>query len=377
MSFLTPQVASRNYSNELRKTLQTQIALQPQVYQAQSQFAPLWNSLNLQNMQDFLMGTGDSDYATYAWQAPIYKTRRGTSGGGMSMVPGMPGMGMPGMGGGGGFDMPGMGGGMGLPGMDGGGGFPGMDMFGGNDGGGKKLISKGRYVSTGTAHRAGQRGFLDLYENEIIPKLDEAQRRSLSYQREGDIADVNRLGPQMLAALRSSNPDAARLLDSLNSDAQAGMDAGASLDPSLRREVSQAVRAGQSARGMGMGPVDVFTEALQTGSAGEALRASRRSNAANTVLLDQQFYGNPFQTILNRNAAGAAAAPGVSGQAGAMSQIGQLFNPESNYANSVYDFNANAKQSAYNADANNKAAITSALISSLGSTAGGAMKFGM
>lgn len=375
MAGINPSLAPlRNYRREMQANIEAQIGLMPQMFQAQSIYAPLESSLNLQNLDSFLNGTQDSDYTTYGWKAPVYKTGRRSSGGGVSLLPGMPmpggSGGFPGMpGGGGGFDMPslipGGGGGFGLPGLDG--------LFGGDDKPKKKLVSKGQYVATGTAHRGAQRGFLDMYQNDIVPTLDAAQRRSLSYQREGDIADVQRLSPAMLAALRASNPEAARLLDSLNADAQQGMDAGATLDPSLRREVSQSVRGGQAARGMGLGPVDLYTEALQTGSAAEALRQTRRANAASTIGLDQQFYGNPFDRILNRSSQSNALAPGIAAQGDAMSQIKQFINPESPYAGDIYNTNFNAMQSRNNAASSNTAALWGAGINAVGHIAGGAM----
>lgn len=351
---------TRNYAKEYQKTLETQVRMAPMLFQAEQEAQPLYNSLSLEGLDQFLNGTKAQDYTTYNWQAPVYKVNGKRRGGGLSAVPGM-----------------GVGDGMGPmdfmnPLSDSFGGMPGEDMLGGlfgGGGGGKKLISKGQYVASGTGHRDAQRGFLDIQEHDIMPAL----ARMLSTQREGDISDVARLGPEARAAIRSANPEQARLLDLIMGDATQGMEMGATMDPSLRREVAQATRSGQAARGMGKGPIDLFTEAMQTGSAAEALRNSRRAAATNAVGLDQQVYGDLFNRILARNGAGSAQS--LTGQAAGISAAGmgaKLFNPESQYANGVYDGNMNSRQSAANNAASNNAALISGLMSMAGSAAGAA-----
>ena len=382
-------MAKRNLANEYRKTLQAQIDIAPQQYRAEALLQPLYQGLNLQNIDYLLNGTPEQSYDYNEWVKPVYSDskRRGGSSSFMSFpggdifgggpggggFPGLPGMG--GSGGGGFPGLPGMGG-------SGGGGFPGLPGMGGGGGGGfslpglgglfgddekkRKLITPGHYVSH-PATRGAQRGLLEITEHDIVP----SQARQQSYMRAADIADVMKLGPEARRAIAASSPEAARLLASLESDAQEGMDLGATLDPSLRREVQQSVRAGQSARGMGKGPVDLYTEALETGSAAEALRATRRANAANAIGLDQKFYGDMFSQVLNRsNPSGALAAGNQA--ANVSQQAGQrLFNTESPYAQDVYDGNFNASVAQRIGRQNNQTALIGAGIGAAGSIAGG------
>jgi hypothetical protein len=371
---ITPQAVNRNYGKETRAALEAQIGLMPQLFQANAQWQPLYQALELQNMEQFLLGSPEQTYTTYAWQDPVYRERSGrVSGGTLRDVQNYNPLNPAGY-----FGPLG-------PNADKASGITKyiptpldtidpvsgiskiVGLFGGDDKPKRRLLRKGGYVPTGTATRGKQRGFLSLYNDDILPSMMRAQ----TAQRESEINDVLNLGPKAREALRASSPDAARLLDLLNADATKGMEMGAQLDPSLRREVQQSVRAGQAARGMGVGPSDLFEEALQTGSAAEALRASRRAAAANAIGLDQQFYGDTFQQILARP--GNAGAQMLGGQAQAAGPLRNLFNPESAYANAVNDFNANARQSANNIGASNNAAMLSGLMNMFGNMAGGAM----
>jgi hypothetical protein len=63
---------------------------------------------------------------------------------------------------------------------------------------------------------------------------------------------------------------------------------GATLDPSLRREVQQAVRSGQTARGMGRGVSDLADEIYAVGTRSDDLRR-RRQGMAMTWLQNQSM----------------------------------------------------------------------------------------
>lgn len=365
----------RNLAKEYRQTIDAQLKAAPQLFESERMFQPLYQSLNLQNLDYLLNGSPEQEFTYYDWNKPVWSDSKNKHQDGFGM--GAPGMGgMPDLfgGGGGGFPgLPGMGGGgfPGLPGMGGGGGgggfsLPGLgDLFGGDDDDNRKLLQPGHY-STRTVTRGPQRGLLRMMEEDVLP----SQIRQNTQQRAGDIADVERLGPDARRAIAAASPESARLLSLLQADAQEGLELGATLDPSLRREVAQSVRAGQAARGMGKGPVDLYTEALETGSAAEALRATRRANAGTTIGLDQQLYGNMFQNILNRSnpqqAQGAVnQASGVGGQSGP-----QLFNPESAYASDLFNTNFNAHFNELINRRNNQAALIGAGINAVGNIAG-------
>jgi hypothetical protein len=120
---------------------------------------------------------------------------------------------------------------------------------------------------------------------------------------------------------------------------------------------------------MGYGLPDLFEELMGAGVGGQELI---RSRAGQALSASEGFYGNPFETILQRNSgknAGSAAgatATGLNGSSGP-----SLFNPESAYAQDVNNTNYNAQSAAAISSRNNQAALLSALTGALG-TAGGA-----
>ncbi len=124
---------------------------------------------------------------------------------------------------------------------------------------------------------------MGLYEGTTMPSIARADAQSRRIQQEADIESLEELAPRAAEAARAADPRQEALLDLLNENAITELQAGASLDPSLRREVQQSVRQGQAARGMGYGVGDVSTEALFSGQAAEALRRNRQQFASNVV----------------------------------------------------------------------------------------------
>jgi hypothetical protein len=347
----------RGYAKELYKTFKTQQGLAPLRIQEEAKLQPYMTAQNLVNLDQFLTGTPEMDIPQYAYEPAVYrKTEKkgglfsggnllaGVLSGGASMVPD-------------------------IIGSKTGNGFTSGDLFGGGGGSGRELVRRERWTPNGTVRRGAQRGFLDIYNNAIIPTLTEAQTK----MRTADISDVKNLSPEMRAALRASNPAAAALLDELEGQAQGDLAAGASLNPSELRNIQQAARMGQSARGMGSGPIDNFEEALKSLNYGRALQNDRRGFAGDVINQSQAFYGNPFQNILNRNST-AGQAGGIAGQGLGGSRLGNYINPESQYASDINSWNAQAQQMVTNAGAENNAAMISGIMSMFGNIGGGAMK---
>lgn len=86
--------------------------------------------------------------------------------------------------------------------------------------------------------------------------------------------------PQAVGAARGAVPGVGGLYDTLNNQAQQGLDAGTSLDPTLQATAQQSIRQGQAARGMGNGPADVLQESRAITGMGEQLRQRRQDFAA-------------------------------------------------------------------------------------------------
>ncbi len=199
--------------------------------------------------------------------------------------------------------------------------------------------------AAGAAPGGGQAGILDLM-GRAQPQIDEITRRSTAYQREGDVRDVEALGGRATAAFRES-AGTTGLLDKLRTQAEEGL-TGDILDPRLRREFTQATRAGQRDRGFGYGARDIAEESAFTAMQADALRRQRQNFAQSVVGTLQATSVDPFQAILNRPGQAMAAGQGAFGQAnltqGGAGPSGMFgMNP---YFAGVGDYNANARNAA-------------------------------
>jgi hypothetical protein len=212
---------------------------------------------------------------------------------------------------------------------------------------------------------ADQPGLLKLYEDSLAPSLARQQRTAM----EGNIADVEALGPRAAAAFRAANPAQSALLEKLNQQASDEWDAGGDLDPAMKRVYEQAIRTGQQARGLGTGEADAFMEALGVGQAAEQRRRTRQQFAQSMVSLDQGTSIDPFLALLGQSSQNAAQAQGVAGQGTGFSRMGasDLFNPESSYAERLYGQNANMQFQANEAGASNMSALMGGLLGLAGS----------
>ena len=218
----------------------------------------------------------------------------------------------------------------------------------------------------------GKPGLLQLYKEETIPALAEADAASRRIQQEADIASIEELGGRATAAAKAANPQQQALIDELNNQALAELQAGNQLDPELQRQTEQNIRTAQADRGMGFGVGDVASEALYAGQVGEQLKRQRQQFATNVVGVNSATTADPFMAILGRSGVSPNAAIGVSGQGQSMSP-GQVFNPESAYAGSLYANNFNAANNASIAQANANAGVVGGTIGALGSVGGGLM----
>jgi hypothetical protein len=224
-----------------------------------------------------------------------------------------------------------------------------------------------REVLTG---KDGQPGLLDLYEQDVLPRLNAAEVAGRRVGREGDIRDVEELGVRATEAFKAANPEQARLMEELNTQAMEDLEAGASLPPSLQRELEQQVRSSQAARGMGYGMVDVGQESLIKGLQAEQLQRRRQGFAQQVAGMNAATAQDPFMAILGRPGVNVNQGAMIAGQ-GQSFNPGQLFNPESAYLGSVHASNMNAANNAAIQSANNRSALIGAGIGAAGSMMGG------
>jgi len=211
------------------------------------------------------------------------------------------------------------------------------------------------------------KGLISLYREDLQPALSELEAQERQARIAGEMQAIQDYAQPVADTLRKSTGNA-EILDMLNQQAKDELAAGATLDPSLRREVQQGIRAGQAARGMGYGINDLADEATLTALQADQLRRQRQAFAQSMVGINQATGGDPFMAVLGRPSQVFPAMQNVGAQGYQMSQgIGQkLYNPEGQYAADIYNQNYQGNMAARTATANNRAAMTGAAMGAIG-----------
>lgn len=321
----------RNLYDETSGELKAKLDLQPSMLAAESLYRPQYTSLDLADLQALLNGqpggTKTEQYTEYEHVPAVYQNTPPQGGGrgpwtNVMVTPA--------------YDRP---------------------------------VLRSRSVNT-----PAQRGLLDIYENDLQPASDRITANSLSNQRGSEIADVEALGPRATQAFRAANPEQAALMAELNRQAQGELGMGATLDPSLRREVQQSVRQGQAARGMGLGMNDLAEEGYFTAAQAEQLRQQRRTFASGVVGLNQGTSVDPFLATLGRPGVNLNQSNGLLGSGLSLNKSTgpQLFGSSVN-ANDVFNSNFNQANATRISNANNDAATQSAAIGGGAALAGSAV----
>jgi hypothetical protein len=326
----------RDYAAETRDTLQAKIDLAPQQYQAEETYRPLYDRLNLQEYEASLLGRPGgprtesyTDMVPYQMPNPAYNAVSSS---------------------------------MAYPRMDRGGAASYVAAGAGQP---QTITGYRPEVKTRTVNGEAEPGLLDIFQNQIAPRLRQIQ----TADRESELNDVATLGPKAIEAQRASNPGAASIVDSLVNRAKANLEGG--LDPQEERALQQSVRGAQAARGVGYGPTDLFDEVVSSGVGGQELI---RNRAAQALAASEGFYGNPFETILQRTAGGNAG--GAQSMAATLNSGSGTpsFSPESPYAQDIYNTNFNAQSAAAISARNNQSAILGSLIGGAGQVGAGYMR---
>lgn len=217
----------------------------------------------------------------------------------------------------------------------------------------------------------GNDGLLAMYERSIAPAMSRANQAGATIGREGDVADLERYGQRAVSAIQGSNPQQRDLMAELNRQAMGELQQGATLDPSLRRQVQQSVRAGQSARGMGLGTNDVASEALFSGLRAEQLRQSRRQFAQQVAGMNSAQAVDPLLAIVGRPSQANPQLLNMGAQAGAAGT--PSFDPFNPYAQDYWNTTYNARAGAKIAGNNANAALWGKVIESGSNIAGAAI----
>jgi hypothetical protein len=222
-------------------------------------------------------------------------------------------------------------------------------------------------LQLGLAQQAAPQ-MMSMYEKDIVPVLSRIQSQSQQDQRQADVNAVRDLGPQAMEAMRASNPQQAQLMDALQKDAMSGMAAGSALTPQQMAQTQQASRAAWGARGLASSPAAASSEVIAQQLAGNAEQDRRRAMAGSMVSANQSVYGDPFAQILGRSSGVAGMAGGFGAQAQGFNP-GRLFNPESQYAADIMGSNSQQQLATNTAEAANRSALFSSMISSVGNAA--------
>jgi len=216
----------------------------------------------------------------------------------------------------------------------------------------------------------GKRGFLDIYSQDIAPRMTELERQSQAGQREADISAVEQLGPRAIEAMRKVNPQQTALLDAITSQSLGDVQAGYNLPPGLQNAVNQNVRSAQASRGLGFGPSDAYSETLAQSESANQWRGQNMDRAMRVAATNAATQSDPFLAILGRPASSPAAAQGLmgslqgqSGQSGG--RIANMFDPMNPYAQDLYNTNFNAQASSKIGGANALAGMAGSALGSL------------
>ena len=211
---------------------------------------------------------------------------------------------------------------------------------------------------------------LDLYETSQR-RLGEMDREQLDLQRGGDIAAIEKYGSRAREALDAANPEQAALLKELNAQALGDLKLGGQLNAGEQRQLSQAARGAQSARGFGYGVNDAAIESWAQLQGSEQKRQQRQGFAQSMVGMNKATAADPFMAILGRpSSLNPMMSGNVVGQAQGFNP-GAMFSPESQYAEDIYNQNYQGQLAARTASAKNRASLIGAGMGAFGSIMGG------
>ena len=215
---------------------------------------------------------------------------------------------------------------------------------------------------------------LNLYETSQR-RLGALDRETLAAQREADISAIEDYGTRAMqgyrAAADAANPEQAALMAELNKQALSDLQLGGQLNASEQRDLQQAARGAQAARGFGYGINDAAIESWAQMQGSDQKRRQRQGFAQSMAGLNQANSVDPFMAILGRPSSMTPAMTGsFVGQAQGFNP-GAMFSPESQYAADIYNQNYQGQLAARTATAKNRASMIGAGMGAVGSVFGG------
>lgn len=219
----------------------------------------------------------------------------------------------------------------------------------------------------------GERGLMDIYSQDIVPTLSATEAGSDRYRRMQDIADVGSMGQSATTAFLEADPLKKQASDLLLSKAIEEYELGATLDPSLRREVQQGYRQAATARGIAQSPFSAAEESYWGGMQANQLKAQRQAALSQLLGQRQSLVGDPFMQVLGRQGQAFGAAPGYGGMGQQMGQaLGpKIFSPESQMQQDLSASNQATQLAIAQANAANRSAVMGGAMGMVGNIAGG------
>lgn len=155
------------------------------------------------------------------------------------------------------------------------------------------------------------REYLPQY-NQMLMDLERELAPQWSALRAEDATRTAKSVSELAPLIRGSadTPEMAAMRAQLGQQIMGELAAGMGLDPEMKRELEQSIRAAQSARGVVRGTAPVAAEALVKGSAAANLRSARQQAAQNFLTFQQRSTPDPWAIL--------------SGQSGANYQTGTV-----------------------------------------------------
>lgn len=212
---------------------------------------------------------------------------------------------------------------------------------------------------------------LDSY-GKIMPKGAE-----LSKQFADTMSPIyGRMGEQAMGAYQQGlGADTMGLYNTMQRQAQAGLDAGYGLTPEMERQAQQSARAAMSARGLAGGNQGVAAEVLGSYALGKDRYQTSLANATNAYGLGVSQFSGAMGTYGNQliGQSNNYAPASLYGNAYNISQgLGaQIFQPESQYNAGLITANRKEAMDAQIANAQSSNALTSGLMGMGGAVLGG------
>lgn len=233
-----------------------------------------------------------------------------------------------------------------------------------------------QYQSLQQQSLMGQMGVLGNLYGQAIPQSQALQSQILGSQ--GQV--YGQVGQQALNAYRGGmDAGTMGLYNTMQQQAQEGLNAGYGLTPQMQAQAQQSARAAMSARGLTGSGQGVAQEVLNSYNMGQNRYQNSLANAGNIYGLGVQqnaqanaMYG---QSLMNQMAGVSAGGLINSAQAG-YGQLGaKLFQPESQYNSSLISANQSNQMQTDMANAQIQAAHQAASMGFVGSVIGSGFNY--